>query len=143
MAAAFLYFPFFHIVDIVRGDDVCEAVRNDNDALFSAHGFYIVHDDRLALNVDIARRLVKDVYIFIRDEVDRKRQPLLLPARYVVCILCDDLIQPAVLLYKVCEIDFFKSTPDFLIGRVLLCKFKVGAHGVVKNISVIGNGREI
>ena len=137
MAAAFLYFPFFHIVDIVRGDDVCKAVRNDNYAFVLAHCLDVIHNDSFALNVDIARRLVKDVDIFVRHEVDRKRQPLFLPARYVVCILCDDLIQPAVLLYEIGEVNFFKSAPDFLVARVLLCKFKVGAHGVVENIGVI------
>ena len=105
MVAAFLYFPFFHKVDIIRGDDVCKAVGNDDDVLSFAHRLYIVHNYCFALDVDIARCLVKDVDIFVRHEVDRKRQPLFLPAGYVVGILCNDLIQPAVLFDKIGEID--------------------------------------
>ena len=105
MAAALFDLPFFHIVDFVRGNDVCKAVGNDDDGFFRAHRLDIAHDNSFRLDVDIARRLVKDVDVLICDEVDRKRQPLFLPARYVVCILGYHLIQPAVLLYKVCEID--------------------------------------
>ena len=52
------------------------------------------------LNVDIARRLVKDINIFVCNKVDRERKPLFLPAGHIVGVLGDDFIQPAVFLDK-------------------------------------------
>lgn len=64
-------------------------------------------------------RLVKDVDVFIRHEIDGEREPLFLSARHVVGILGDDFIQPAVFLVKPGKVDFFKRRPNLLVAYVL------------------------
>lgn len=81
MGTALFDFAFFHIIDRIRINDVFKTMRYDNDRFYLAHRFDVFHDNRFAFNVDIARCLIKDIDVFIRNKINSQRQSLFLPAR--------------------------------------------------------------
>ena len=121
-----------HVQNAVCRRHVCKAVGNDRHARKGAEGADDLHDDALALGVDVAGGLVKNVNSLGRGEVDGQRQALLLPAGDVRRVLVQHKVEAAPLPHKAIQPHKGKRPPHFLLRRVRVCQKEVCAYGVVK-----------
>ena len=121
-----------HVQNAVCRRYVCKAVGDDRHARKGAEGADDLHDDALALGVDVASGLVKNIDPLGGGEVDGQRQPLLLPAGDVRRVLVQHKIKAASLPYKTVQPHKGKRPPHLLLRRVRVCQQEVGAYGVVK-----------
>ena len=121
-----------HVQNAVRRHHVCKAVGNNCHARKGAEGADDLHDDALALGVDVAGGLVENIDPLGGGEVDGQRQALLLPAGDVRCVLVQHKIKAATLPHKAVQPHKGKRPPHLLLRRVRVCQQEVGAYGVVK-----------
>ena len=105
---------------------------DDRHARKGAEGADDLHDDALALGVDVAGGLVKNIDPLGGGEVDGQRQALLLPAGDVRRVLVQHKIKAATLPHKAVQPHKGKRPPHLLLRRVRICQQEVGAYGVVK-----------
>ena len=103
----------------------------------------ILHNDGFALNINVARCLVKNVNVLVGNKAHGQRQTLLLLAGDVGRILGNNFVKPAVLLQEGEQVDLFKCGTDFLIGDLRLGKPEVCPHRFIENIGVVADNGEM
>ena len=121
-----------HVQNAVRRRHVGQTVGDDRHASKGAEGADDLHDDALALGVDVAGGLIENIDPLGGGEVDGQRQALLLPAGDVRRVLVQHKIKAAPLPHKAVQPHKGKRPPHFLLRRVRVCQQEVGAYGVVK-----------
>ena len=142
MRAAFDYAARLHVIDAISGNDVGKAVGNDNDALGLGKLADVLQNHGFAFYINVARCFVKNINVFVGNKVYRQSQTLPLSAGKIGGVLGNDLVQPAVLPQKICQIDLLQGGVDFRVSDIGLGKAEVCPHGFVKNVGVVADHRK-